>query len=183
MYKIYKHTNIENGLVYIGYTGNSPETRWKGGRGYKTCPRFFSAILEYGCKHFLHEIIEDNIITKEKALEREQYWIKYYQSDNPKYGYNISLKKEKRNKIGYFYTEETKQKHKEGSRKGGFRGGKNGTIKVQCIETQEIFNSLTDAAKWCNLKDTSTISSYLHGKGMSAGKHPITHEKLHWKYI
>lgn len=27
MYKIYKHTNIENGLVYIGYTGNSPEVR------------------------------------------------------------------------------------------------------------------------------------------------------------
>ena len=83
----------------------------------------------------------------------------------------------------HHHTKEAKEKISIASKSRKHCGNPNIMKKVQCIETQEIFNSLTDAAKWCNLKDPSTISSYLHGKGMSAGKHPITHEKLHWKYI
>lgn len=175
MYKIYKHTNLENGKIYIGQTEQEVEQRWQKGRGYKKSTRFFNAILEYGWKHFSHEIIEDGIKEKEKALEREQYWIHYYDSANPEKGYNMYSKDStiKKPRKPYTYkNEETKRIH-----------ASNGCKKVQCIETNQIFNSLSDAAKWCGLKGPSNISVYLRGKSKSAGRHPITNEKLHWKFI
>lgn len=54
---------------------------------------------------------------------------------------------------------------------------------VQCIETGEIFTSTKEAAKACNLKSHSNIIECISGKKKSAGKHPITGEKLHWQYI
>lgn len=57
------------------------------------------------------------------------------------------------------------------------------SVKVQCIETGQIFNSRKEAAEWCGLKSASGISEYLAGKKKSAGKHPITGEKLHWKSL
>lgn len=55
---------------------------------------------------------------------------------------------------------------------------------VQCVETGEIFPNATQAAKWCGLKTQVSILDYLHQRNgrKSAGKHPITGEKLHWKY-
>lgn len=52
--------------------------------------------------------------------------------------------------------------------------------KVRCIETGEVFDSITLAAEWAGV--TSGISIYLAGKQDSAGKHPETGEKLHWEY-
>ena len=152
MFLIYKHTNLENGMIYIGHTKRDAVVRWQDGHGYKSSSRFFSAIIEYGWKHFSHEIIEDNIKTKAEALQKERYWIQYYDSINPSKGYNTTL-------------------------------GNGNQKRVKCLETQEIFNSITEAAKWCKQKDASTISGYLHGKGFSAGRHPITNEKLHWELV
>jgi group I intron endonuclease len=55
--------------------------------------------------------------------------------------------------------------------------------KVQCVETGQIFNSFQEAADWAGIKNGSDISAYLSGKQKSAGKHPVTKEKLHWKLI
>ena len=57
------------------------------------------------------------------------------------------------------------------------------SIPVQCIETGEIFSSRKEAAEWCGLKSATGISAYLSGKKKSAGKHPTTGEKLHWKTV
>ena len=54
---------------------------------------------------------------------------------------------------------------------------------VQCIETGELFISTKEAAKTYNLKSHSNIVECISGKKKSAGKHKITGEKLHWKYI
>lgn len=55
--------------------------------------------------------------------------------------------------------------------------------KILCINTGELFNSITLAAKWCNTS-TSNISEYLSNSSLTfAGRHPITGEKLRWKYI
>ena len=54
---------------------------------------------------------------------------------------------------------------------------------VQCIETGHIFPSTAEAAKWCGLKSKSNIRECCVGIVKSAGKHPTTGEKLHWKYI
>ena len=62
------------------------------------------------------------------------------------------------------------------------RQGKGGK-KVLCIETGEVFECMMDAARWCNLSNSSSIGRYCVGKSKSAGKHPITKEPLHWKFI
>lgn len=48
--------------------------------------------------------------------------------------------------------------------------------KVRCLETGEVFNSIEEAIKWCNLKTTKSIKLVLKGKAKSAGGY-------HWEYI
>ena len=57
--------------------------------------------------------------------------------------------------------------------------------KVMCIETGQIFNSCTEAAAAMGLSQGARthISRVCKGIEQSAGKHPITKEKLHWKYV
>lgn len=87
---VYMHTNKINGKKYIGITGQERYwDRWRSdGSGYKT-QIFGRAIEKYGWDNFTHDILEvvDN---EDIALMQEQYYIEYYKSDNPKYGYNIS---------------------------------------------------------------------------------------------
>lgn len=52
---------------------------------------------------------------------------------------------------------------------------------VFCIDTNEYFNSATEASKKYNL-DVSSISACCRGKRKSAGKHPDG-TPLHWKYV
>lgn len=54
--------------------------------------------------------------------------------------------------------------------------------KVLCITTNKIFNSINEAADFANISP-SGISKCLKGIQKTAGKHPITKEKLQWKYI
>lgn len=54
---------------------------------------------------------------------------------------------------------------------------------IMCVETQQIFSSHKEAAAWCGLSSAASISDYLAGRKKSAGKHPETGEKLHWKKI
>lgn len=94
--------------------------------------------------------------------------------------------KEKLSKIskGIKRSEETKEKMRIASKQR--EREKNGTKfkKVRCINTGEIFNSLSDAAKWCHLVGTSGIAAVCKNtKQTTAGVHPITKEKLRWEYI
>ena len=52
--------------------------------------------------------------------------------------------------------------------------------KIICLETKQVFQCIKDAEEWCGVK--RSISSHITGKTKSAGKHPITGEKLHWMY-
>lgn len=55
--------------------------------------------------------------------------------------------------------------------------------KILCINTGELFDSITLAAKWCGVS-SSNISEYLRRSSLTfAGHHPVTGEKLQWKYI
>lgn len=125
---------------------------------------------------FFHEVIEQNILTKEEAFKRENFWINYYDSGNPNKGYNIknrkSIKKKSRKKFE-FQNEETRQKIRKSAMK-----------QVKCLETGEIFESLRAACDWVGLKQISSLSTHLHGTGgKSCGKHPQTKEKLHWQFV
>lgn len=87
---VYMHTNKINNKKYIGITGQERYwDRWRSdGSGYKT-QIFGRAIEKYGWDNFEHEILEI-VKNEDDALVKEQYFIKKYKSDNPKYGYNIS---------------------------------------------------------------------------------------------
>ena len=54
--------------------------------------------------------------------------------------------------------------------------------KVQCITTGKKFNCIKEAAEYYYI-DRRSISQCCKGKRKSGGKHPVTEEKLKWKYI
>ena len=104
MYTIYIHKNKINGKVYIGQTCQKPEKRWDNGRGYETSPRFYNAILKYGWDNFEHIILYTNL-TLEEANQKEQELIKFYNSTDENFGYNITGGGK-----NFHHSEETKKK-------------------------------------------------------------------------
>jgi group I intron endonuclease len=79
---IYKTTNLINGKIYIGKDKHNNENYLGSGKILK------QAIQKYGKENFKKEIIEE--CKDEKLwLEREIYWIEYFNST--KIGYNIAL--------------------------------------------------------------------------------------------
>jgi DNA-directed RNA polymerase subunit RPC12/RpoP len=60
--------------------------------------------------------------------------------------------------------------------------GQRNNIKVICLNNNKIFKSLKEASIYYNLKSLTSITNCCQGKTKSAGKDPITNEKLHWKY-
>lgn len=86
---VYKHTNKNNGKVYIGITSQTPNRRWQNGAGYYGS-YFYNAILKHGWDGFKHEILFEGL-TKEQAEELETELIAKYGSANRENGYNVSL--------------------------------------------------------------------------------------------
>lgn len=158
-YIIYLHKNKITKKVYIGQTKDTIERRARGGSGYQGCSHFYKAIQEYGWENFEHFILEEGL-TSAQADEREKYWIAVFDSTNPKKGYNIKTG----GKVPHHPINYTARK------------------KVYCKETGQCFESLTAAALWAGLTATggSNIASQIKGDRLSAGKHPITKEPLHW---
>lgn len=64
-------------------------------------------------------------------------------------------------------------------------GMNNRQIKVKCLNTGEIFPSISKACEWCGLSLLgSSIRGYLnkYSKRKYAGRHPITKEPLQWEH-
>lgn len=85
---IYKITNLINQKVYIGQSSR-PEKRFQEHcfKHENYISLINQAISKYGKENFSFEIIEEDI---ENYNEREKFWIKYYDSNNPSKGYNIA---------------------------------------------------------------------------------------------
>ena len=84
MHIIYLTTNNINGKIYIGQHHTDKDDNYKGsGKIIKL------AFKKYGKKQFSRVILER--CEKNVVSERETYWIKKYNSTNPKIGYNITL--------------------------------------------------------------------------------------------
>lgn len=196
---VYIHINNINGKVYIGQTCQKPESRWNHGEGYKTSPHFYKAIQKYSWNNFSHQVLFDNL-TAEEANKLEQQYIQLFDSTNPNKGYNLqpggqnglhsqeTKEKIRQNQLGEKNSFYGKKHSEETKEKIGLSqmGNKHHAAKqVQCIETKQIFDTLTEASIW--LKGDSNfrgkISEVCRGKRKSAGKHPLTAEPLHWRYI
>lgn len=125
---VYLIHNIKNNKVYVGKTKN-PQKRWakhiRIANGTRTIEKFYlhRAINKYEENSFIFSIIQ--YFNNEKDMdEAEKYWIKYFDSKNQKYGYNLTdggegvsgrivseaTRQKMRNKaIGRKHTEETKE--------------------------------------------------------------------------
>lgn len=87
---IYKITNDVNQKVYIGMTERTIEERFKEHcydykrRSFEKRP-LYAAMKKYGTEHFHVELIEET----NNPEEREQYWIRFYNSYGN--GYNATI--------------------------------------------------------------------------------------------
>lgn len=88
---IYKITNIQNQMCYIGQS-NSVRERFrqhiKRGVGAETPTKnkLYPALKSIGVENFTFELLEE--CSQEELNEREQFWISFYQSQE--YGYNAT---------------------------------------------------------------------------------------------
>lgn len=90
-------------------------------------------------------------------------------------------KKISETKKGKHHTEETRKKLSEAN-KGKYRREKHPQAKkVLCITTGEIFNCIKDAEEKYHIAHQS-ISKCCRKQYKSAGKHPVTGEKLKWQF-
>ena len=171
-YKVYMHLNKINNKKYIGLTKQKCEERWREGRGYKTQPKFFRAILKYGWNNFDHIILYNNL-TELQASRIEKQLIQQYDTINN--GYNIdlggsttnhspeTLKKMRQSMLGKKHTQETKNKISQANGK-----------KIICITTNMQYDSAKEASEKTGV-DSSSIIRCCKGKQHTAGK-------MTWKY-
>ena len=87
---IYKITNINNKMCYVGQAVNVQE-RWRQhikraiGAETPTNNKLYPAMFKYGVENFTFELIEET--SREKLNEREDYWQDFYKAKE--YGYSI----------------------------------------------------------------------------------------------
>ena len=78
----------------------------------------------------------------------------------------------------------TRNKKASESMKGKNKGSKHpASRKVQCITTGKKINTITEAGEYYYIDSYLNIIRCCKGERKSAGKHPVTGEKLKWKYI
>jgi group I intron endonuclease len=166
-YYVYKHT-FPNGKVYIGITGQDVKRRWKSGYGYLEKkengtyqqPLMARAVLKYGWNNILHEVLFDRL-TREEAAKKEQELIAAYKSNDPKYGYNITIGGE--GSSGKPMSEEVKKKISVTLGKP-----------VTCVETGITYYSTKEAQDKTGI-NKSHIGSVCRGTRKTAGGYL-------WKY-
>lgn len=142
MYRIYCLKDKNKKIKYIGFTSRSLKIRYK-----EHCKNFPDR------KQYYIELIEE-IEDKETAKQKEKYYIQFYNTVNEGDNINLGMGQSAPNK-GNFQKEN--------------QFGKQGTKKVKCLETNEVFNSLTECAKYFNLS-ISKISAVCRGKRKTTGK-------------
>ena len=142
MYRIYCLKDKDNKIKYIGFTSRKLEVRFK--EHYRKFPKRREYHIE------LIEETED----KEIAKQKEIYYTLLYNTIEDGDNINLGMRQTKLNRGNF-------QKEND--------FGKKGTKKVKCLETNEVFNSLTECANHLNLS-ISKISAVCQGKRKTTGK-------------
>lgn len=124
MYYVYMHINKANGKKYIGVTNNIKRRWGVSGAEYKPNSNknwpFVSALRKYGWDGFEHKIFKC-VDTAEEAFLLEKFLIMVLDTQNRKFGYNLSpggnggriYKEHPRNMLGRKQTEYQKQVKRE----------------------------------------------------------------------
>lgn len=196
---IYLHKNKINGKVYVGQTTQSVEERWKNGKAYKGCTYFNNAINKYGWNNFEHIILEQGDWDQETLDKKEQYYIDLYWAKNPDYGYNIKdggsksispnalpqalLWMKQHPEFGKARAQDMLKWQKEHPEEALAMRMKNikkaseaRKRKVLCVETNQIFESASEAARKVPKTTQSKICMVCRGQRKTCGG-------FHWRYI
>lgn len=209
---IYKITNDINQKVYIGKTERSIEERFKEHcRAYRQerCEKrpLYAAMKKYGTEHFHVELVEET----DNPEEREQYWIKFYNSYGST-GYNATMGGDSKKYIDYDEIVRIYQEIQNVKKTAEVTGHDPGWISqilknkgIKIASPQEIgqkfsksiaqytkdtheflqtFNSTADAARWCyENKKCPILSSGVRGHivQVANGKRKSAYGYV-WKY-
>lgn len=141
-------------------------------------------------KENINHAIENGLIVRQELSEETKYKISeskkgeknymYGRFGSKHHNYGKNLSKETINKI----SKSNKGKH-EGEKSYFFgKFGKEHPVseKIICVTTNEIFECMRQASEKYNICH-STICECCKGKRKSAGKHPVTKEKMIWEYL
>lgn len=201
---VYMVRNKVNGKLYFGITEDDFDTRYGGSIAKHTHNEHLKrSIKKYGIENFEINKEFDVAYNEDDLYDLEDMYICLYNTLDSRYGYNKKrsgskhksggkMSEESKKKMsevkktlyeqgfinpmyGKHHVEETKKKISE-SRKGNKNPRSRSII---CIETKQVFTTIQEAREWLGKGD---IAHHLRGKLKSAGKHPITGEKLHWMY-
>ena len=139
---VYLMTNKLNLMRYVGKTTKKLRKRLYEHKCIKGNQNTYigRAIAFYGWENFSVEILEE-CTDNNQLSEREIYWIKFLDTKRPN-GYNLTDSGE--GTLGREYSDETRTKISESVPKRP----------VRCIDTNEIFSSIQNAANHFNISCT-----------------------------
>lgn len=109
-YTVYMHTNLSNGLSYVGITRKRIEERWINGDGYAQNKKFYKDINQYGWNGFAHKVIAENL-NYLQARELETSLIQKYNTINNGYNNTYSLASDRANFDFHDFTLLDNKKH------------------------------------------------------------------------
>ena len=176
---IYLIKNMINGKLYIGST-NDLVTRKSShfcllARNKHKNPHFQSAFNKYGINNFKYYIIA--YCSVDELLEKEDFYMTYFQSGNRKYGYNIEpplrttmaedtkrkISVAKKGKPGHIQTEETRKKIA-----AGMMGQKHALgLKHSEESKKKMSESLRNSGRvYCPLSEEQKIKISISRKGI-----------------
>ena len=108
---IYKITNIINNKIYIGSAQNIKDRKrthfYTLRNGTHSNNHLQKSFDKYGEEYFIFEVIEI-VENSENLIDKENYYINLYNSNNPEFGYNI--RKEASSNLGIKYSDESKER-------------------------------------------------------------------------
>jgi len=168
---IYKITNIQNNKVYIGQTIRPVEQRFhrhiNDALNNILDTHFARAIRKYGKESFIIEVV-DTASSQEELNQKEQYWIRFYDSVNKGYNETDAISKCGGNTYHSKTDEEMSIiKDKIRQTKLGAKNPMARKIKRINIQTneEEIFDTIIACAQACGIKNGKTsITTRLNGQ-------------------
>lgn len=184
---VYMHQNKKNGKRYIGMThySENPNRRWSNGKGYSRNQHFIRAIEKYGWDGFDHIVLASGL-SKTDACEFERMAIQTYQTQDKRYGYNMTdggeffhhsetskalMSERRKGKGSHAFSEEHKRKIREHHDGGAEKK------KVLCVEIGKRYESINAAAREMNI-NKKMISNCCRGV-----VHYKTAGGYHWQFV
>lgn len=111
----------------------------------------------------------DTAESKQELDEKEQYWIEYYETCNPKKGYNIQKggdsDKQTLEQIRYARNKFVEEYG------NGVQHNKRNIKNIRCIETGEIFKNAAEAARQKNITHSHIVECANNNKNTAGGYH------------